>query len=729
MKYYSELCKSDLVKSTLLVFFLSLLTACGGGAGGGDTANNSSSAKQDEPAPPEPTYLSGTAVKGTISFGNVDIYTISAGSKGSLLVSTTTDANGNYSATLPGTYQGPVLIEIYAKADGSSRMTCDSASGCGNFIGISELDVNENGTIDFGENFPLQSGFTLKALLPSSIASQTNVNVDVTILTHLATAYAESFPQGFDNLSAELAITQVANLFALNQNPFTINAPSINDLDSFRQASEAEKFYGLIASSVANLGTSEDLIQIIDQLTDHFTLNSGQLINNSGDNNVITLKQLLQASIDNLTTVNNLSQEADYDSLSNQLSSLFTDASNAGEDSLTNAEGSPTSGSSELEKVQQFLADLQAWQGVISVTTAEQAALINAYDSVADVSEFHSPMVQAMALASQHSAIVAVPDLAIKAACDSLGNAFVVLLCDSMIANLTIEEICDATLNNLTLFGVSLCDFLNDLTLPVGHGLWANYAIYDGTARVFGTLEGTDIDISFTNSRRSGKTIRFDISGAIGNDNGEVNLDGRITFNFADTLNSSTIAAPKSASLQFDLASDFDTELGVMLFDGDLTGTVRLDDIAGNGQTGLEGVNYNLTLSGDLQFNANPSLAGEITLTNKTASGFRAAMDITNADFTETARLSFSDDTNFGLSWSGRSYQFNYVEIETEAESPELQLQVSNQDNVAMIIGLDKDSGEAGNLTINEANYANITWLNQSLLFTLPDNSETILYQ
>ncbi|MCG8670601.1 MAG: hypothetical protein MI867_14380, partial [Pseudomonadales bacterium] len=97
---------------------LGLLTGCGGS--GGSSGGGSSSSSQSPKAKSQ--QVSGTAVKGTISNGEVSIYAITNGVKSNLLVRTTTDNNGDYRATVPGTYSGPVLIEITANFSGTTLM-------------------------------------------------------------------------------------------------------------------------------------------------------------------------------------------------------------------------------------------------------------------------------------------------------------------------------------------------------------------------------------------------------------------------------------------------------------------------------------------------------------------------------------------------------------------------------------------------------------------------------
>ncbi|MCG8313595.1 MAG: hypothetical protein MI976_10295 [Pseudomonadales bacterium] len=703
----------------MLVVLSAFLMACGG-SGGGSSNTSESSHQTSESA--QPKSLSGTAIKGLIINGEVEVYGIRNGAKNAMLATTTTDNNGNYSLTIPGDYNGPILVEIKAKSDGSSQMMCDSATGCGNFIGLTELDSNQNGQIDFGELFPLDQNFQLNALVPNSVAQQANFSVDVTLITHLAAAYAASFPQGYDNLSAELSITQIANIFSIAENPLTLNTPSINDIESFNRAGTEEKIYALIASSLANVVTADLLSETIEALSDRFSVQSGQLVIKSESAETVTLLSLLEAAQANLNKLTEDNTELDFSGLQNQINTLVNGANGAENDSLTAGEGSPTSGSSELSKVAQFVNDLQYWQGVIAVSGADQEILFAGEDTALSLNYFQTPALQALALASQHSAIVAVPDLALDAACDSLGNFLLVLLCDSLVGSKSIEEICEVALN-LSIFGVSLCDFLNDLTLPMGHGLWANYAIYDRTARIYGTLEGVTLDIEFSNAKRTRREIRFNVTGSVTSESAEILINsGNIRFLFDGGLSSNSLRLPEEVILKVDVVSNTATDSGSIGFTGEININAELDNITGSEQTGLEGINYSVNTDGEYLLANGQALSGKLTFTND--DNYAAQLAIQPADMTTTALLTFSSLDDFKLSWDGKQYSFSY-----DPQAPDL-LTVSNQDNVSMSLDISlEDQPQVGEIAIGTAIYAEIEALNGSHIIRMPDNSEVLLYQ
>jgi hypothetical protein len=78
---------------------MSLLTACGGGGGGG-------------PAPVTNISISGTGAKGVLKDAEVKAYEVFGGTRASTaLAQTKTDANGNYTLSVPKT-SNPVIIEV-----------------------------------------------------------------------------------------------------------------------------------------------------------------------------------------------------------------------------------------------------------------------------------------------------------------------------------------------------------------------------------------------------------------------------------------------------------------------------------------------------------------------------------------------------------------------------------------------------------------------------------------
>ncbi|MCG8669226.1 MAG: hypothetical protein MI867_07405, partial [Pseudomonadales bacterium] len=650
--------------------------------------------------------------------------------------------NGDYRATVPGSYAGPVLIEITANTSGTTLMTCDSSAGCGSFASVSglttELDTNLNSVIDFGEQFPLDDDFLLRAIIPNAGANQSSVEIDVTFLTHLAAAYAESFPQGFDDLSAELAITQVASIFSIDANLLTLDVPSINEISAFSAASDSEKLYALISSSVANFAENDNLSNILSSLALSFAQNNGQLLNHSSDSSSVTISRLLSAANDNLNQLTS-DPTLSAENIASQISSLKSLVESNPLDSFSNGQPSSTAGSSELEKVEAFIADLQQWEGRVSLLAPLAGTPQQEFQKASSFATANGQMLQAFALASQHSAIVAVPDLALDAACASITNIFTRAFCQGLIANYSIEEICETALN-LTFFGTSLCGFLNDLTIPVGNGLWANYALYDGTARIFGELEGVAIDVTFYDSVRAGKNISFTIDGSLSNEDGEVEFaEASLVFGFAQVLTGSSLTLPDTIALDGDVSLSISAENGEYDFYGNILFESAIEDILGEGQTGYLGIPYSGTLSGEFTGGENAESANAtLIFGNQGSPQIISTSALSTLDFSLDAVLGFEFDhedleqdqlpNSFSLRWENQRLLFTHNND---------QVVINNQDAVEMTFSSIPSDGMvdlttdniSGAITVNGTQYADISTQDRSLVVTLPNNTQVVLYQ
>jgi hypothetical protein len=107
--------------------------------------------------------LSGTAVKGVVA--NADCQ-VTAADQVTVLYTTVgnvapcTDANGDYEIELTTAPTGPVILELLPRS--TTTMKCDFPAGCG--------------SVDFGDDIALGSGFSLRAIVPS-VAELTEVNI------------------------------------------------------------------------------------------------------------------------------------------------------------------------------------------------------------------------------------------------------------------------------------------------------------------------------------------------------------------------------------------------------------------------------------------------------------------------------------------------------------------------------------------------------------------------
>lgn len=188
------------IASLLLV--LLALTACGGGSGSTTT-------------PAAKTTVSGIASKGPIINGVVKIYAVTNGAKGALLIQTTTDATGNYTADI-SPYTGPIMAE---------------ASG-------SYLDEATGTTKTISADTPI------RAVLPSA---QGAVSLPVTALTELA--YIKT--GGTLTPSAITAAnTLISDLFKVD---IIATVPVAPTAAALATATQAQKDYALALATISQM--------------------------------------------------------------------------------------------------------------------------------------------------------------------------------------------------------------------------------------------------------------------------------------------------------------------------------------------------------------------------------------------------------------------------------------------------------------------------------------------
>lgn len=312
------------------------LVGCGGGGGGGSSA-------------PQTTALSGKAVKGVIANGDVAIYTIASdGTVSSEPIATdTTDSSGQYSVTLPSSYNGEPL-KVVITAGSNTTMKCDVAAGCGD--------------VAFGNTLPLDSGFSLRAVSPGVTGN--TASIQVSALTEMATALAEtggSIPvESINN-----ANSQVQNLFGIPGDINTIELVDVTDPTSLATASSSSVRMAVISSGIlgAVLSTDEsaDVETGLANFVETFEGNGGQLIQNDNgtdsDATVVSLMDIIEES-------NSLISEVET-TLSVDLGSVANDIETQigilelKDDNFTTAAPSDTANASELAQAKALVSDIR----------------------------------------------------------------------------------------------------------------------------------------------------------------------------------------------------------------------------------------------------------------------------------------------------------------------------------------------------------------------------------
>lgn len=708
----------------IVIPVISALAACGGGGG-----SSSSESSSQSPSQPSAIQLSGTVNKGIVRNGLVSVYSIEAGQTGSLLATTSTNSNGQFQVRVTG-YEGPVYIEVTAATSGTpSTMVCDVAAGCGTFAAGSNYDSNNNQVIDFGESFELASDFSLTAALPSSaLGSQ----VAVTTLTHLATQFATQFPQGINDISIAVALSKVQNLFGIDANLLNLNAVDITNPTAVSNATPSELRYAILASAIMGLTNDVAFNDTLNQLTTAFQINGGQLVQQDDDTSGTSLLDLVQQA---LATA----QLLQLGTLSAELQQLQATLQNAEPGSLTDAEASPTAGGATAAKINAFLEDLQLWQGYLSLDPTRPSFddMVGALgvSTGTDMTQ----MLQALAVAGQYGPIVALPDLALTAACDSLANYFARLTCRLLIAGKSLQEICEGSLN-LVIFGRSLCEILNDLTLPLGAGVYGHFALYDGVVRIYGTLQNSDVDITFTRSSRSSSRYGFTVAGTVDTEQGSMTINsGNVALVFDGGLDIKNLKLPEQASgsinVHYEQLVTAENPNG-MSFDGNIALDLDLSNVRSNegdedGLIGLDQIQLTLTAEGEFSSDMGGNFAGALSINGGIDSNIVVQFETDLPDYSDRAVITLTASPqqlasglaeSLRLTWGGKQYDvLNFM-------GDYAGIRITNQDGVIMDLDLSvEDGATAGYLLLNGTRFGTASPLNGSLHLTLADGRELVL--
>lgn len=233
------------VKTLVSMMIVTMALALSGCGGGFSPVNNT---------------VSGVASKGLIRNGvnNVKIYALNSdGTKGTLLVTTSTGANGEYSASL-GSYAGAVLVEV-------SGTYTDEATGQ---------------PVTISPDKPLRAAC-------DNVAG--NVTVAVTPLTELAVEQAGSLLTKDQIKQANAAVSTLFNLDIVATKPVAAEATALSS------ASQAQKNYTLALATIsqmANSATADAVFAVISQIR-------------TGSDPSVTAAQFTQALVDFTVNSNN----------------------------------------------------------------------------------------------------------------------------------------------------------------------------------------------------------------------------------------------------------------------------------------------------------------------------------------------------------------------------------------------------------------------------------------
>lgn len=330
---------------TLIALLILALNACGGGGGGGGGGS------------PAATSVSGSAVKGIIKHGLVEIFAIESGSVASSpLFTTITNASGDYSFTLDASFNGSVMVVISDAEDPGTPTTiaCDYSEGCG---AINPVTFARE--YAFAEDMPM-GNTELRALVTNVVGGTPNTAA-LTVFTTMAAAYAETLGGGLTDANIYSANTRVANLFGIN-NIITTIPPDITTEDASDLDRNASRYAYLSASiaEIASVNFSGDISQAIGALTTSFVSHGGELtiIDMAGDANDVSLFEILVPANEQASMDPNSGQVAN--DIENLIMSQLGSVTNITDTEVPLPPENPT----ELALVKAFVSDVRTW-GII----------------------------------------------------------------------------------------------------------------------------------------------------------------------------------------------------------------------------------------------------------------------------------------------------------------------------------------------------------------------------
>lgn len=245
----------------LMLFGVLSIVASGDGDGGTEEATFGASS-------------SGVTAKGIIQYGVVTAKELDGGGAALRTVgSAETDTGGAYSLSIGSNYAGGLLLlTITGKSDGTTKMVCDVAGGCG-------------GGVSFGGTLPLDTTFSMTAIVPP-VANGASVSAQITPFTHMA-ARRVMFGGTVDADTVRDAISEVNQMVGIN----ILEVPPVDITDPAQlvAASSEAKAYAAFVAGAGQLAFNnasglqsglDELAQSFEdgELTDTDSINPSELL-------------------------------------------------------------------------------------------------------------------------------------------------------------------------------------------------------------------------------------------------------------------------------------------------------------------------------------------------------------------------------------------------------------------------------------------------------------------
>lgn len=356
----------SVLKLAPLAFALAAIVGCSGGS---SSSGGAPAAQQ-----PATTSLNGTSSKGIVKGGLVNAYAINTdGTKGAKVASQTeTDTKGKYSLTLNDAYVAgsPILIEITAQ-DGT-LMRCDLAS-CG---------TDKNGdTIVFGQDYALDSTFSLSAILPK--ASGESVSVNVTPITQMGASLAikriKAGAKAGD--AAAVANAQVKSLLDIKGDITSLPVVDITDAESVNGANADDLDYNLKAAGIVQAmrkdNSGQSVIAALTSFVDQYVNDDGLADKEDADSAKLTLQEILESAVELVEEVKKVegvqSDREDLTKSETELKAKETDKKNNGSTEVKQGEAPDDIGSEGLQATKAFVQQIRDLANTSTLSVNQQA--------------------------------------------------------------------------------------------------------------------------------------------------------------------------------------------------------------------------------------------------------------------------------------------------------------------------------------------------------------------
>lgn len=344
-----------LCRKFIFLLFPFIISSCGGGDNSSDENISSNPSVSSE------NIISGTAVKGIIKNGIVEVYGVSNGQKNSEpLAESKTDNNGSYSLTVKN-YTGPLFVEITADSD--TKMVCDILPNCGD--------------VDFGEEIDLDSEFEINSVI-GKLEKNKPITANVNILTTLVAAMVES-ENNIDVEKISNANSQVAGIFDMAGDLSSKPIVDITDSASLSEANlDTIKLTSLNSAIASSMEKEIGISKGLSNLAADFVSNGGQLLNNSSGNEM-SLAKIYEKTGEILKTKN--FKNLDIGTLNNAADLKKVSALNEPLNSLTEAKPTESALASKIELAMEMVSNIRDFSLRSTYENSDEAQVLMELDN------------------------------------------------------------------------------------------------------------------------------------------------------------------------------------------------------------------------------------------------------------------------------------------------------------------------------------------------------------